>query len=693
VPAEPVSPSAVRHATPSRHERPFWRYVLAVTAAAAAAVAAHDVGDVPWGGLPAAFWMVAGLVVLGELRPILTGGSLDGRGAVLSTTFVFAALLEWGLLPAVVLQVAGVVVVDVFRRRALWRSVFNAAQFTLSWTAADVVLGLSGNFGLDGPLPLDGGDLPVIALAGATYFVVNNVLVSVALALRTHTTVRHQFVSDLRREVVTTGALLAFAPLVVLAADRSWALVPLILVPLAAVYENARAGAAHQHLALHDPLTGLPNRKLLFDRATEATATHRPTGRGAALLLLDLDRFKEVNDTLGHQTGDRVLEEVARRIVGAVRPADTVARLGGDEFAVLLPDIADEAAAVAVARRVVESLDRAFTVAGPEGQDVVLDLGASVGIASYPRHARDVGRLLQRADVAMYVAKASGGGWSVYSADADRHSAARLTLVGELRSALRDGPAAVGLAVHYEPQIDLASGAVVRVEAVARWDHPVRGHLPAEEFVGAAERSGVIRELAGWKVDTALGQLRAWSDDGLDLALSANISVRALQAREFAQFVADRLAHHRIPADRLQLEISEARLLADPEGVFPTLFALEQLGVGVSLDDFGSGYAAVSPLRRLPISEVKIGPSYIAGLADDPEARRVVRTLVTLAHAVGHRVVAEGVDTPDVWRHLVRTGCDEAQGALFGGALPPAALTAWLASNPRFALRDGAANA
>ncbi|MCW2567382.1 MAG: cph1 [Mycobacterium sp.] len=677
---------------PLRREWAFRLYVLG-TVAAAVVVLTRALADVGRHDLPASFWMVAGLVLLGELRPLLISRAAGSDGVVLSTTFVFAALLQWGLGAAVALQLAGVLLADVLRRRALRRTVLTCARYTLSWGAAQLVLDLVHSPLGTGTVPrLDGGDLPAVALAAVAYFVVNTLLVSVALAAETRTTVRERFFADFGYEVLITGGLLASAPLVVLAAEHSWALVPLVLVPLAAVYQNARAGAVHRHRALHDTLTGLPNRKLLFDRAAAITASHAGTGRGAALLLLDLDRFKEVNDTLGHHTGDRVLEEVARRIAGAVRPADTVARLGGDEFAVLLPDLEDEPAAVAVARRVVASLDRPFAVAGPTGERVVLDLGASVGIAHYPRHATDVAGLLQRADVAMYVAKDSGARWSVYSADADRNTTARLMLVGEVRAALRGDPVAAGFAVHYEPQVDLASGAVVRVEALARWCHPVRGDVPTDDFVGAAERGGVIRELAGWKLDTALRQLREWTDAGIDLAVSANISVRALHTRDFAGLVADRLAHHRIEAGRLQLELSEARLLGDPEGVLPTLRALEELGVGVSLDDFGGGYAAVSPLRPLPVSEVKIGRSYIAALGDDPESRRVVRMLVTLAHAVGHRVVAEGVDTAAVWRYLGEIGCDEAQGELFGAARPAAELTAWLASGPRFPLRDGAAN-
>ena len=681
----------IRNTTPSRREWRFWLFVLAVTTGAVVVLGIHALPDVAWGGLPASFWMVAGLVLVGELRPILTARSLNGDGVVLSTTFVFATLLQWGLGPAVLLQVAGVVVADVVRRRAAWRTVFNCAQYTLAWSAAHLVLDLAYGHG-DGNLHrLDGGHLPVVALAAVTYFVVNNLLVSIALAAKTHSGVRGHLFEDFGHEALTTGALLAFAPLVVLAADHSWALVPLILVPLAAVYQNARAGAVHQHRALHDTLTGLPNRELLFRRAADVIASHATTGGGAALLLLDLDRFKEVNDTLGHHTGDRVLEELARRVAVAVRPADTVARLGGDEFAVLLPDIGDEGAAVAVARRIVDALDHPFAVAGPGGEQVVLDLGASIGIACHPDHAADFEGLLQRADVAMYVAKAGGAGWSVYSTELDRNSRARLTLVGELRAALRDGPAAAGLAVHYEPQVDLISGEVVRVEVLARWWHPLRGDVPTAEFVGAAERSGVIRQLAGWKVDTALAQLRVWSDAGIDLKVSANVSVRALLTREFTDYLAERLAFHGVPASRLQLEITESQLVADADGVLPTLRALEQLGVGVSLKDFGAGYATVSPLRPLPISEVKIGRYYTGQVAHDPGVRQVVRTLVGLAHSIGHRVVAEGVDSVDVWRFLSEIGCDEVQGALFGDAVPVDELTAWLAARPRFLLRDGAA--
>jgi diguanylate cyclase (GGDEF)-like protein len=401
-----------RNATPPLREWRFWAVVVPVLLGAAVVLFGHAVPEVQLRLLPAAFWMVAALVVVGELRPLFTARALDANGLVMSTTFVFAVLLEWGLGPAVVLQVLATVLADLPRRKALWRSGFNVAQYVLSWAAAYLVLTLVGRHVSPAePTPLEGADLPAILLAAVTYFVVNNLLVSAVLAVKTHTRIRDHFFDEFGWQLVASGGLLALSPLVVLAAERSWMLVPLIVVPLFAVYQNARISVEQQHLALHDSLTGLPNRKLLFERAAEATEGRSTVG----LLLLDLDRFKEVNDTLGHHSGDRVLEEMARRLSLAVRPGDTVARLGGDEFAVLLPDVADESVAVAVAERIAHVLGRPFTI--PAGdEDVVLELDASVGIALHPEHAADFEGLLQRADTAMYAAKERGTGWSVYAA-------------------------------------------------------------------------------------------------------------------------------------------------------------------------------------------------------------------------------------------------------------------------------------
>jgi diguanylate cyclase (GGDEF)-like protein len=408
-----VEPADPRNVTPPAREWRFWAFAAVVVLSAGAVVAAL-LPDLRVAPLPASFWMVAALVVLGELRPLFTARTPDAHGVVVSTTFLFAVLLLWGLAPAVVLQVVAVVLAAVAGRKALWRIAFTAGQYVLSWTAAYWVMGFAGRYVDPGdPVPLTGTALPAVIAGAVTYFVVSDLLVSACLALRTRTPVWDHFFDDFPYQVVTSGALLALAPLVVLAAERSWVLVPLIVVPLFAVYQNARITAEQQHLALHDPLTGVPNRTLLFERADEATAG---PDASAGLLVLDLDRFKDVNDSYGHHAGDEVLQELARRLGISVRPGDTVARLGGDEFAVLLPDVPDAAAAVRVAERVVHALERPFMVTGPGGEDAAIELGASVGVALFPAHAPDVDGLFQKADLAMYAAKQRGAGWSVYAA-------------------------------------------------------------------------------------------------------------------------------------------------------------------------------------------------------------------------------------------------------------------------------------
>jgi diguanylate cyclase (GGDEF)-like protein len=676
-----------RNVSPGWRAWKFWSFIVVVVGGAVAVLAWRSPGVVAAPMMPAAFWVVAALVVFGELRPVFTAGSRDVNGLVTSTTFVFAVVLHWGLGLAIILQCVAVLVSDIPARRAAWRTAFNMGQYALSWSAAAGVLSLLNVHATPAhPLHITSAELPAIVLAAVAYFVVNDLLVSIVLALRTKGRLRDEFFDEFTYQLLTAGALLALSPLVVLAAERSAYLVPLIVVPLLAVYQNARVSVESQYHASHDSLTGLPNRKHLTDISREAVRDATSSGKPVGLLLLDLDKFKEVNDTLGHHVGDQLLQEVGRRLRTAVRPGDTVTRLGGDEFAVLLPELRDQWAAEVVAGRIVAALEPPFGLTDGPAQDTVLDLGASIGVALAPGHAEDFETLLQRADVAMYVAKERGRCYSVYSVDADRHSPERLSLLGELRILLHGDAAAGGLEVHYQPQIALLTGEVVGVEALVRWRHPRHGLLTPDAFVPVAEQSALIHDLTRFVIDTTLAQVREWLDAGLTLRASVNVSVRDLHRMEFADFLAHRLVRHRLAPDTLELEITEGALMADPGRVLATLQSLEDLGVGLALDDFGTGYSSLSHLRRMPVSEIKIDRGFVSRMAADLDDETIVRSIIDLAGALGLRVIAEGVEDESTWRRLAALGCDEAQGWFFARPKPAEELTGWLAQRPRFSV-------
>jgi diguanylate cyclase (GGDEF)-like protein len=427
----------------------------------------------------------------------------------------------------------------------------------------------------------------------------------------------------------------------------------------------ANASRQLRHQALHDALTDLPNRTLLHRRAERAL---RGDGLGA-MLLIDLDRFKEVNDTLGHDHGDELLIEVAGRLQAALRRGDTLARLGGDEFAVLLDGLPDRGAVVELATRLQDALRRPFALRG-----VAVELEASVGIALYPEHGTTVGALLQRADVAMYDAKRGHHGIATYTADRDPYSEDRLGLLAELRRALEQGE----LVLHYQPKIDLGSGAVTGVEALVRWEHPTRGLLPPDEFVPLAERTGAIADLTRWVVDTALAQHRAWRDAGVDLPIAVNLAAANIVDLTLPERVAHMLERHGVSGDRLECEISEHTVMADPRRSMAILERLRGLGVRLSLDDFGTGHSSLSYLKRLPIDEVKIDRSFVMGMTNDDNDAAIVRTTIDLARNLGLEVVAEGVETEAILRDLSDLSCDVAQGFYLSKPLPAADLDGWL---------------
>ena len=424
-----------------------------------------------------------------------------------------------------------------------------------------------------------------------------------------------------------------------------------------------------RHQALHDDLTDLPNRALLYERMEAALAAAERSGEPAALLLVDLDRFKEVNDTLGHDTGDRLLEEVAARLQGVVRRGDTLARLGGDEFAVLLRGLPDRGMAAELAGRLQEAIARPFML-----DEVVAVLDASIGIAHCPEHGTDVHTLVQRADVAMYDAKRSRTSIETYSPERDPYSAERLKLLGELRTAIGAGE----LVLHYQPKVDVATQRVVGVEALVRWQHPVHGLLGPAEFVPLAERTGAIGELTRWVLDSALAQARVWRDAGLDLTMAVNLAAANIADATLPDAVAALLERHGVPGDRLECEISEHTVMADPRRAMAILERLRGLGVKLSLDDFGTGHSSLSYLKRLPLDEVKIDRSFVMGMTDDDNDAAIVRTTIDLARNLGLDVVAEGVETETILRNLSELSCDVAQGFFLSRPLPAADLDGWL---------------
>jgi diguanylate cyclase (GGDEF)-like protein len=426
-----------------------------------------------------------------------------------------------------------------------------------------------------------------------------------------------------------------------------------------------------RHQALHDELTDLPNRTLLYERMEHAVAAIGRSGGMAALLLIDLDRFKEVNDTLGHDHGDALLEEVAARLRDAVRQGDTLARLGGDEFAVLLTGVPNRGAVVELAARLQDVINRPFALRG-----VVVALEASIGIALCPDHGRDVNVLVQRADVAMYDAKRSRTRIETYAAERDPYSPERLRLLGELRGAIDEGQ----LVLHYQPKVALDRDQVIGVEALVRWDHPRRGLLPPSEFVPLAERTGMISHLTHWVLDTALAQCRAWRDSGVDLPVAVNLAAPNLVDAGLPDMVAGLLERWDVPGERLECEISEHTVMADPERALDVMERLRALGVRLSLDDYGTGRASLAYLKSLPLDEVKIDRSFVSGMASHADDAAIVRSTIELARNLGLGVVAEGVESEAILRDLADLSCDIAQGFFLSRPLPARELDAWMAA-------------
>ncbi|HEU4910461.1 MAG TPA: EAL domain-containing protein [Actinomycetes bacterium] len=429
--------------------------------------------------------------------------------------------------------------------------------------------------------------------------------------------------------------------------------------------DRVRAAASEtEHLALHDPLTGLANRLNFQQRLERRLAS---TG-SAAVLLMDIDRFKEVNDTLGHDTGDRLIQLVAERLRSLEGDETTVARLGGDEFAILLGG--DDVHIEGMVARINRDFSRPFELG-----DVTLDVSASIGIAATPDDGSSAALLLRRAEVAMYDAKGGLAGVARYSPDRDPYSSRRLSLIGDLARALEEGT----LALHYQPQAEPESGRITGVEALLRWHHPLWGHVPPDEFIPLAEHTGMIKPLTQFVLETAVRQCVAWRDAGTPVLMAVNISMRNLLEPELADTVARLLLQAGLPAALLKLEVTESAIVAEPERAVQALQRLVDLGLSVSVDDFGTGYSSLTRLRNLPVQEVKVDRTFVRHLADDGDDLAIVRAVISLGHDLGLRVVAEGVEDERSWRILQDLGCDLVQGYFLAKPMPAEAMSTWLA--------------
>ncbi len=435
--------------------------------------------------------------------------------------------------------------------------------------------------------------------------------------------------------------------------------------------------ALERHHALHDSLTNLPNRRLMMERIEQSISGAKLNQKEMAILLLDLNRFKEVNDTLGHHYGDLLLIALAPRLLSAISSTDVVSRLGGDEFGFVLENVnADQARSIC--QRILEVVDQPFIIDGHG-----ISIGGSVGIAMYPAHGDEPQILLQHADVAMYEAKRHGRGFALYEAEQDQYSLNRLKVV----TSLRDRALFDQLKLRYQPKISLKDGRVCGLEALLHWQHPTLGEIEPDNFIPVAERVGVMRQITLWVMSNAVQQMEAWQQMGMPLRVSVNLSVRNLGDENLPQDFRKILEQHTVVPENITLEVTESSMMVNPRLAQDILIKLNALGLQSSIDDFGSGFSSLAYLKSLPATEIKIDKSFVLNMTHDESDAVIVHSTIALAHNMGYRVVAEGVESAEILELLQVLGCDVVQGFYFSRALPPDQVIAWVTAHNQNHLR------
>jgi diguanylate cyclase (GGDEF)-like protein len=630
--------------------------VVIAVAAIGAALAAVLLSDAPAFPLDGKFWLLALFVLIGELLPIQVPRRHSLDRVTVSTAFAFAILLRYGLVAAMVVYAVTSFVADLTQRIGPTKALFNCGQYAVSLAAAAGVLSLAG---AGVPVEVVGDHLPAILLAAIAFFVCNQTLAGTGAGLLLREPLPRYLADDIVFQAWTAGFLLALGPIVVVSTDASLLLAPVSFIPMMAIYFGGREAVMNAHRARHDLLTELPNRTLIEERLNGELADARRERGECGVIIVDLDNFKAVNDTLGHHWGDLLLEQMAPRLSTALRHGDLLGRLGGDEFAVVVPGGVD--ACTALAERLVEELKRPFVL-----DSVTVDVAASIGIACYPDHGTKPAELFQHADVALYAAKASPDRWRVYDAAEDNHTVDRLALAAQLRSGIDRGE----IVLHYQPKFALDTGAIAGVEVLVRWRHPHLGLILPDGFIPLAEQTGVIKPLTLTMMDRALAQCRAWRDEGLDVRFSLNVSPAGLLDHELPDTIAGLLVRHGLPPTSLQLEVTESRPIAETPEARAVLDKLRGMGVSIAIDDFGTGFSSLAQLQRLPVDEIKIDRSFVRDMEHDSQDAAIVRSTIDLGRNLGLRVTAEGVESESVRRALLELGCDYAQGFHLGLPLP-----------------------
>ncbi|GAB3674000.1 putative bifunctional diguanylate cyclase/phosphodiesterase [Angustibacter aerolatus] len=629
--------------------------------------------------LPLPVWLLCLGLAVGELGPIPVARGDERTGSITMSTIFAVALVATGPF-AVLLAVHTLVVAldDVRTRREPRKIAFNAGQYAVSLVAARAVFALVGGEPLLAPHhPFTAAALGPVLCAGLVFVVANNALVAVVVALDQQSPVLASVGRDLHLKLETSAVLVALAPVAAVLAQTSGWLLPLLALPVLAVRRSAVLAAARRVQAMRDPLTGLGNRDLFFGRAARQLERSAVTGEPVCVLMLDLDHFKDINDTLGHQIGDLVLQEIGRRIAPVAPEPGCVARLGGDEFAVLLPGVPARGGGV-VAEQLLADIVQPLQIGGTR-----FSVQASIGIASLEGAAQagtdaeqlsDVTAIMQRADIALYDAKRERARWALYDDDAAHPGTPeRLSLLADLREAVTLGQ----LSVSFQPQVSLHDGEVSGTEALARWTHPERGVIDPEEFIALAENAGLISQVTDLVLEDSLAALDRWNAAGLASRVSVNLSARQLSDLSLPERVGRALARHDVQPAQLTVEVTESSMMGDPRRAGQILRELRRLGVRVAVDDFGTGYSSLAYLQGLDLDEIKVDRSFVRAMSVDGDDV-LVRSIIELGHNLGLSVVAEGVEHPEQLDRLRALGCDVVQGYHVGRPMTGERMTAWL---------------